>query len=109
MTTRLRATTKVVRATVRARWRSWRIAARNRAAARACFYCGVVFEGTGGRQRTVDHRLAKGRGGSNRLTNLVFACRACNQRKGHRTEEDFVASEWLARRRHDVADPQNVL
>lgn len=93
---------KAARATLRARWRAWRMAARNRAAARTCFYCGVVFEGTGSRQRTVDHRLAKGHGGSDRLTNLVFACRSCNQRKGHRPEEDFLASEWLARRRHDV-------
>lgn len=54
------------------------------------------------RQRTVDHRIPRGRGGSEGLTNLVFACRACNQRKADRSEEEFVSSTWLVRRRREV-------
>ena len=84
------------------RWRAWRLAARNRSAASHCFYCAVAFEGTGKRQRTIDHRVPSSGGGSGRLGNLVFACRACNQRKANEAEADFLASEWLARRRAEV-------
>jgi 5-methylcytosine-specific restriction endonuclease McrA len=99
---RLRGWVKGRRASARNRWRAWRLAAHNRAAATHCFYCGVGFEGTGARQRTVDHRMARGQGGSDGLANLVFACRSCNQRKGSRSEQDFMSSEWLAQRRRDV-------
>jgi len=93
----------------RARWRAWRrarrVAARNRATAHTCFYCGVPFrgQGQGPDHRTVDHRIPRSRGGSEGLANLVFACYACNQRKRDRPEDEFVASEWLARRRAEVA------
>lgn len=90
------------RASARAQWRAWRLAARNRAAASTCFYCGVPFAETGPDHRTVDHRLATSRGGSPGLRNLVFACYACNQRKRDRLEDDFVASPWLAARRAEI-------
>ena len=90
---------KAVRATVRARWRAWRIAASNRSAASTCFYCGASFEEIGPRHRTVDHRIPKSRGGSDALRNLVFACFSCNQRKRDRSEDEFLASAWLAERR----------
>lgn len=93
---------KGVRARARRRWVLWRLAARNRSRATTCFYCGAGFTGTGARQRTVDHRVPRALGGSGRLTNLVFACRSCNQRKGDLPEPEFVDSEWLARRRADV-------
>ena len=85
------------------RWRADAPARRNRAEGRACFYCGVAFDGDGKDARTVDHRLPRGRGGHDGLVNIVFACRACNERKADRLEEDFVASEWLRRRRDEVA------
>lgn len=93
------------RAKVRAWWRARRVAARNRASARTCFYCGVPFrgQGQGPDHRTVDHRIPRSRGGSEGLANLVFACFACNQAKRDRDEDEFVASEWLARRRAEVA------
>ena len=96
---------KATRATFRAWWRARRVAARNRAEARSCFYCGVAFSGlgTGPDHRTVDHRIPRSRGGTDGLANLVFACYACNQRKRDRPEDEFTASEWLARRRDDVA------
>jgi 5-methylcytosine-specific restriction endonuclease McrA len=76
---------------------------RNRATGTHCFYCGVGFSGDGGRRRTVDHRVPRGSGGTDGLANLVFACFACNQRKKDLPEEVFVASEWLARRRAELA------
>ena len=79
------------------------MASANRAAASTCFYCGVRFAAAGPDHRTVDHRIPTSRGGSQGLSNLVFACYACNQRKRDRPEADFVESEWLQRRRTDVA------
>ncbi|HEX4901694.1 MAG TPA: HNH endonuclease [Acidimicrobiales bacterium] len=94
-----------LRATLRAWWRARRVAARNRASARTCFYCDVPFSGHrhGPDHRTVDHRIPRSRGGSEGLSNLVFACYACNQRKRDRPEDEFVASDWLAQRRAEVA------
>ena len=93
---------KALRAAVRARWRAWRVASANRAAASTCFYCGVRFAPAGPDHRTVDHRVPTSRGGSQGLGNLVFACYACNQRKRDRPEPDFVASEWLQQRRSEI-------
>jgi 5-methylcytosine-specific restriction endonuclease McrA len=90
---------KAAKAAFVARWRAARIAARNRATASECFYCGTAFGDAPDLQRTVDHRVARSRGGSNRLKNMVFACYGCNQRKRNLPEDVFVASEWLADRR----------
>ena len=107
---RLRGRYKAARAAVRARWRAWRVAARNRSESSSCFYCGVGFSDlVTSSQRTVDHRVPSSRGGSNALSNLVFACYACNQRKRDLPEGDFVTSEWLARRRSVIADGTDVL
>lgn len=50
-----------------------------------CAYCG-------GRYRvadlTAEHVMPQSRGGANRWTNLVSACRPCNHRKGNRTPEE---------------------
>ena len=102
MRLRLRPRWNAARATVRATWRAWRVAARNRAAAATCFYCGVPFAASGPDHRTVDHRVATSRGGSQGLRNLVFACYSCNQRKRDRLEDDFLASAWLASRRAEI-------
>jgi 5-methylcytosine-specific restriction endonuclease McrA len=50
-----------------------------------CAYCsasGVPLE--------VDHVTPRSRGGSDRVANLVVACRACNMAKGHLSLEDFL-------------------
>lgn len=97
-----------------ARFRRWRavVAERRRAdaAARAnrdrgthCFYCGVAFGDGLGLDRTVDHRHPRSKGGTNLLVNMVFACRACNERKANHDEEAFVESDWLADRRRRLA------
>ena len=52
----------------------------------ACFYCGerdAPFE--------VDHIVPKARGGSDRVSNLTIACHDCNQAKGDRPVEEFLA------------------
>lgn len=95
---------------MRAKWRAWRVAAHNRSQSATCFYCGITFsDEPASSQRTVDHRTARSRGGSDALSNLVFACYACNQRKRDLDEQDFVASEWLARRRSVVTDGTDLL
>jgi len=51
---------------------------------RRCAYCratNVPLE--------VEHMTPKSRGGSDRASNLVLACHACNQRKGNQTAEEF--------------------
>lgn len=50
-----------------------------------CVYCGdkrVIL--------TLDHLIPKSRGGSNCPTNLVAACRVCNERKA-----DFTPLEYF--------------
>jgi len=42
----------------------------------------------------VDHIVAKSRGGTNQLDNLALACCWCNQRKGNKSEAEYLA--WLA-------------
>jgi 5-methylcytosine-specific restriction endonuclease McrA len=48
----------------------------------ACQYCGAVTL-----RPTLDHVVPRRLGGGATWTNLVTACRACNQRKGGRTPE----------------------
>jgi 5-methylcytosine-specific restriction endonuclease McrA len=51
---------------------------------RRCAYCkksGVPLQ--------VEHLVPRSRGGSDRASNLVIACEACNTRKGSRTAEEF--------------------
>lgn len=69
-----------------------------------CMYCAQQFND---RDLTRDHILPKSRGGRDIWTNVISACRRCNQRKGNRTPEEakmeIVAvpylpniAEWLA-------------
>jgi 5-methylcytosine-specific restriction endonuclease McrA len=90
------------------RWREHRAAD---AAARAnrdrgthCYYCAVAFSEMPGCDRTIDHRLPKSQGGTDALVNMVFACRACNERKADRDEASFVGSSWLAERRRSLTE-----
>jgi hypothetical protein len=50
-----------------------------------CAYCGKKS----GRLE-VDHIVPKARGGSDRVSNLTLACRACNLEKGARDVKDFL-------------------
>jgi 5-methylcytosine-specific restriction endonuclease McrA len=46
-----------------------------------CFYCKVDISLS---DATLDHKLARSKGGENKLSNLVVACRFCNHEKGDR-------------------------
>ena len=49
---------------------------------------------------TLDHYVPKKEGGSNKISNLVLACDWCNQKRGHKTPNQF--RQWL--RRHTVPE-----
>ena len=78
-----------------------------------CLYCLNTFSES---HLTRDHIIPVSRGGSNTWTNVVTACRSCNQRKGARSPEEagmrlFAIpyapnyAEWLAlRNRRILAD-----
>lgn len=52
---------------------------------RSCAYCGVT-----GVPLNIDHIHPRGRGGSDRLSNLVIACGPCNQDKDSRSLQEFL-------------------
>lgn len=52
-----------------------------------CHYC---RQATSWEDWTVEHRIPRSRGGKGDPNNLVGACWLCNNRKGNRTEEEFV-------------------
>src|SRR6266545_937757 len=51
---------------------------------RTCAYCGKTDT-----PLEVEHLVPKGRGGSDRVSNLTIACHDCNQRKGSQTAVEF--------------------
>ena len=51
---------------------------------RACFYCGQSAE-------SLDHFVARSRGGRTTAQNLVAACNRCNNLKDNMSYEEFVA------------------
>jgi 5-methylcytosine-specific restriction endonuclease McrA len=53
---------------------------------RACAYCGAT-----GVPLNIDHVRPRSRGGSNRISNLILACRSCNEAKGSTPVEEFLA------------------
>jgi 5-methylcytosine-specific restriction endonuclease McrA len=55
---------------------------------RECAYCGkedVPLQ--------IEHIIARARGGSDRASNLTLACECCNQKKGARSIEEFLAKD----------------
>ena len=56
-----------------------------------CGYCGVAMTKRAHRGNSVtrDHRVPKVAGGSNLRSNLLGACRRCNEIKGDRSEREF--------------------
>ncbi|NWH07010.1 HNH endonuclease, partial [Desulfobacter latus] len=53
---------------------------------RTCAYCGktdIPLE--------IEHIVPKSKGGSNRVSNLTLACRACNRKKGNKSLEHFLS------------------
>lgn len=66
---------------------------------RRCAYCGAE-----GVPLEIEHIVPKSRGGSNRVSNLTLACRACNQAKGNRTAEEFGHPEVQAKAQGPLKD-----
>ena len=61
---------------------------------RQCAYCDatdVPFE--------IEHIQSKGRGGSDRVSNLTIACHPCNDRKGQRSADEFLTEDRGRRHR----------
>ncbi len=65
-----------------------KLKARFEAQGRRCAYSGVDLEL--GRNASLDHIVAKFKGGSNAIENLHWVALACNEIKGTRSEEDFL-------------------
>lgn len=61
-----------------------------------CHYCGAPAT-------IADHYLPKSAGGSDSEENLVAACQPCNSAKSDTLPDVFLASDWLAERRREVA------
>jgi 5-methylcytosine-specific restriction endonuclease McrA len=57
-----------------------------------CAYCGGARV-----PLQIEHIVPKSRRGSDRVSNLTIACRACNERKGMQTAEEFGHAEVKAR------------
>jgi 5-methylcytosine-specific restriction endonuclease McrA len=55
---------------------------------RKCVYCGAEDV-----PLQVEHVVPKAKGGSDRISNLTLACRGCNERKGAKDLEDFLAKK----------------
>ena len=55
---------------------------------RECAYCGATNI-----PLQIEHIQPKSKGGTNRFNNLTLACHHCNQTKGNRSVEEFLASE----------------
>lgn len=69
---------------------------------RTCVYCDATNV-----PLNIDHVIPKSRGGTDRITNLVLACVACNQAKGNRPVEEFApnrASKIKARAKAPLRD-----
>jgi 5-methylcytosine-specific restriction endonuclease McrA len=69
---------------------------------RRCVYCDAQQV-----PLTKDHVIARSKGGSDRVSNLVLACVRCNEQKGNRPVEEFLAHdpERLARIRSTLKTP----
>lgn len=49
-----------------------------------CYFCG-------GRSETIDHLIARAKGGTNDASNLVSACVTCNSMKGDKSYDELIA------------------
>ena len=61
-----------------------------------CHYCNIEcrpgYRNIYKDSATVDHKIPKCKGGTNARENLVLACNECNNLKGNRSYEDFIAN-----------------
>src|SRR5687768_11307325 len=57
-----------------------------------CHYCWRIVDFS---SWSIDHRVPLCCGGSNRVENLIGACKQCNKKKGSLSEEEFTSSEYI--------------
>ena len=61
-----------------------------------CHYCKtecrLSFSNKFKNSATIDHKIPKSKGGTNAPENLVLACNGCNNLKGNRSYDDFIAN-----------------
>jgi 5-methylcytosine-specific restriction endonuclease McrA len=65
-----------------------------RASDHRCYYCSAFCL----RRPTKDHVVPVSRGGSDRIENIVLACRYCNSAKGTMTQDEFLSLASRAER-----------
>jgi 5-methylcytosine-specific restriction endonuclease McrA len=63
---------------------------------RCCFYCTAPAN-------IADHYVPLAKGGPDTEENMVAACGPCNAQKSDQMPDDFMHSNWLARRCEEVA------
>lgn len=67
---------------------------------RKCVYCDAEPK-----KIEIDHVIPRSKNGSDRVSNLVPSCHECNQRKGNRSIEDFLAGD--RKRLHEIQKQLN--
>lgn len=66
---------------------------------RRCVYCSMANV-----PLEIEHIVPKSRGGSDRISNLTLACRACNLRKGSQTAAEFGYPQLQAQAKQPLKD-----
>lgn len=66
---------------------------------RKCAYCGIDNV-----PLEVEHIIPKGRGGSNRVSNLTISCKMCNEKKGTQTAAEFGYPDIQAQAKRPLRD-----
>lgn len=54
-----------------------------------CHWCGVRLTWSGDNALTCDHKVPLSKGGTNKRTNLLPACKTCNQTRGNTDYEVY--------------------
>ena len=60
---------------------------------KTCCYCGNKLYV---KELTLDHVMPREKGGSNRVANMLFACRKCNSVKGAKNIGKFIIDEYTS-------------
>lgn len=81
-----------------------------------CYYCGHEIARVrdqrrmiGVRKSTIDHVVAKIKGGKNNIENLVAACSSCNSKKGAMTAREFIEKAATPTKENDGLSPYRKL
>ena len=69
-----------------------------------CLWCGVSLEVD---EATIEHLVPHSHGGPLTVENAGVACQSCNQKRGVKSPEDFLASAWLLEKRRQVQAQKN--